>query len=53
VMIGDGVNDILLAQRAGAISCALLNGMSDREKLLRLAPDLVCESLADLKALFC
>lgn len=53
VVIGDGPNDILLAQRAGAISCAFLNGISDREKLLRLGPDIVCESLSDLKLLFC
>ncbi|MBW6485910.1 MAG: HAD-IA family hydrolase [Syntrophobacterales bacterium] len=53
VMIGDGANDILLAKRAGAISCAFLNGISDREKLLSLAPDFVCERLSDLKAFFC
>ncbi|MHB8828154.1 MAG: HAD family hydrolase [Syntrophales bacterium] len=53
VMIGDGVNDILLAQRAGAVSCAFLNGISDREKLIRLQPDIVCESLSELKSFFC
>jgi phosphoglycolate phosphatase len=53
VVIGDGPNDILLAQRAGAISCAFLNGISDREKLLQLHPDIVCESLSDLKELLC
>jgi phosphoglycolate phosphatase len=51
VMIGDGVNDILLAQQAGAIGCAFLNGITEREKLLALSPDLTCEKLSDLKTL--
>jgi phosphoglycolate phosphatase len=49
VVIGDGPNDVLLAQSAGAASCALLNGITAREQLLRLSPDIVCERLADLK----
>jgi len=53
VVIGDGPNDILLAQGAGAISCAFLNGISDREKLLELDPDIACERLSDLKAMLC
>jgi len=53
VMIGDGVNDILLAQGAGVVSCAFLNGIGDREKLIRLQPDIVCESLSELKSFFC
>lgn len=52
VVIGDGPNDVLLAQNAGAISCAFLNGISSREKLLQLRPDMTCESLSELKALF-
>jgi len=52
VVIGDGPNDVLLAQNAGAISCAFLNGISSREKLLQLVPDMTCESLSELKALF-
>jgi phosphoglycolate phosphatase len=52
-VIGDGPNDVLLAKRAGAISCAFLNGISDREGLLQLGPDITCESLSDLKAIFC
>jgi phosphoglycolate phosphatase len=53
VVIGDGVNDILLGRNAGALSCALLNGITGRDKLLALAPDLTCETLSDLKALIC
>jgi len=52
VMIGDGVNDILLAKAAGAMSCAFLGGLTEREKLLSLAPDRTCEALAELKNLF-
>lgn len=52
VVIGDGPNDILLAQGAGAVSCAFLNGISGREKLLSLNPDMTCERLSDLKSLF-
>jgi len=53
VVIGDGVNDLLLARKAGALSCAFLNGITGRDKLLALAPDLTCETLSDLKTLLC
>ena len=53
VVIGDGVNDILLGRNAGALSCAFLNGITGRDKLLALAPDLTCETLSDLKTLLC
>ena len=52
VVIGDGTNDVLLAKNAGAISCALINGLGDREKLLELKPDYVCEDIRDLIDLF-
>ncbi len=52
VVIGDGNNDVLLAKNAGAISCALMNGLGDREKLLELKPDYVCEDIRDLIDLF-
>jgi phosphoglycolate phosphatase len=53
VVIGDGVNDTLLARNAGALSCAFLNGITEREILLALSPDLTCENLSDLKRLLC
>jgi phosphoglycolate phosphatase len=53
VVIGDGVNDILLGRQSGALSCAFLNGITERDKLLALAPDLTCETLSDLKTLLC
>ena len=53
IVIGDGLNDVILAQKAGAISCALLNGMTAREKLLELYPDISCETISDLKDRIC
>lgn len=53
VVIGDGINDVLLARHAGTLSCAFLNGITGRDKLLALAPDLICEALSDLKYLLC
>lgn len=53
VVIGDGVNDILLGRNSGALSCAFLNGITEREILLALSPDLTCEKLLDLKRLIC
>jgi phosphoglycolate phosphatase len=47
-VIGDGINDILVARNAGAISCAFLNGLTERGKLLSLHPDWTCESLSEL-----
>jgi phosphoglycolate phosphatase len=52
VVIGDGVNDILLAKNAGLLSCAFLNGLTGREKLLNLKPDDNCEHLLEIKELF-
>lgn len=53
VVIGDGENDILLGRNAGAVSCAFLNGITGRDKLLALTPDLTCEKLSDLKTMIC
>jgi phosphoglycolate phosphatase len=49
VVIGDGVNDILLARNAGALSCAFLGGFTERDALISLVPDLICETIADLE----
>ena len=49
VIIGDGVNDVLLAQKAGIISCCYLNGLGKRDELLRLVPDIVFEHFKELK----
>ena len=52
VVIGDGVNDVLLAKNTGVLSCALLNGLGDRDRLLCLDPDYYCEDISELKELF-
>ena len=52
VVIGDGVNDIKLAKNAGVISCALLNGLTERNILLALKPNFICENLSELMSLF-
>jgi len=52
VVIGDGINDILLAKNTGTVSCALLNGLGDRARLLSLRPDYCCEDITQLKELF-
>ena len=52
VVVGDGVNDIMLAKNAGVLSCALLNGLTGRDILLALNPDFACEGLSELMTLF-
>ena len=49
LVVGDGVNDILLARNAGARSCAFLNGLGKREELLSLRPDFTIEKMIELK----
>jgi len=53
VVVGDGINDVLVAKNAGMISCAFLNGLGSREELLSLEPDFICEDLFDLTQYFC
>ncbi len=52
VMIGDGINDIMLAKNTGVLSCALLNGLTRRDILLGLEPDYACEGLRELIKIF-
>jgi len=49
LVVGDGVNDILLARNAGARSCAFLNGLGKRKDLLNLRPDFTIERMIELK----
>jgi phosphoglycolate phosphatase len=53
LVVGDGVNDILLARNTGVRSCAFLNGLGNREELRRLRPDFVIEKMIDLKNIAC
>jgi phosphoglycolate phosphatase len=52
VVIGDGVNDVMLAKNTGVLSCALLNGLTHRDILLALDPDFACEGLRELIKIF-
>jgi phosphoglycolate phosphatase len=52
VIIGDGINDIAVAKNAGILSCAYLNGLGDRNALLKMEADLYCESLLEINMLF-
>jgi phosphoglycolate phosphatase-like HAD superfamily hydrolase len=53
LVVGDGINDILLARNTGVRSCAFLNGLGKREDLLLLQPDFVIEKMIDLKDIAC
>ncbi len=52
VVIGDGVNDIMLAKNTRVLSCALLNGLTPRNILYSLKPDFACEGLSELIKIF-
>jgi phosphoglycolate phosphatase len=52
VVVGDGINDVLLAKNVGVISCAFLNGLGSREDLLALCPDYTCEKMHELIDIF-
>lgn len=52
IVIGDGINDILLAKHTGALSCALLKGLTPRDTLMSLNPDFYCEDISELKNIF-
>jgi len=52
IIIGDGVNDILVAKNSGILSCAYLNGLGNRNDLLKLKADYYCEDLLEINSLF-
>ena len=52
VIIGDGVNDIMIAKNSKTLSCAYLNGLGNRQELLSLNADYYCESLMEINTLF-
>jgi putative hydrolase of HD superfamily len=49
IYIGDHVNDILAAKEAGVISCAITTGFHSRDEYDAYNPDLVVDSLKELK----
>jgi phosphoglycolate phosphatase len=52
VVIGDGVNDILLARNTGTISCALFQGLSAGHILRELKPDFACNDIREVMGIF-
>lgn len=51
VIIGDGMNDLVLAKNSGILSCAYLNGLGKREDLLEAKADFYCDNLREIKSL--
>jgi len=52
LIIGDGINDVILAQNSGILSCAYLNGLGKREDLLAARADFYCEDLLEINSFF-
>ncbi|MGB5219102.1 MAG: HAD-IA family hydrolase [Smithella sp.] len=52
LIVGDGINDVMIARNSGILSCALLNGLGNRADLLKLNPDYYCEDILELNSLF-
>ena len=52
VMIGDGINDVIVAKQSGILSCACLNGIGNRQDLLNLKADYYCEDILEINLLF-
>ena len=52
VIIGDGVNDIIVAKNSGILSCACLNGLGKRNDLLNLNADYYYEDILSLNHYF-
>jgi len=52
VLIGDSVNDVAAAKNAGVLSCVHLNGLGNREAMLKMGADFYVEHLAEIQALF-
>lgn len=48
LMIGDTVNDILAARRAGAFAIGVLSGFGERRELERAGADLILDRAADM-----
>jgi phosphoglycolate phosphatase len=53
VIIGDGINDIVLAKNSGILSCAYLNGLGKPADLLAADADFYCKNLSEISSLFC
>jgi phosphoglycolate phosphatase len=52
LMVGDGINDIMVARKSGILSLALLNGLGKRDDLLEQKADYYCEDILEMNSLF-
>jgi len=52
VLIGDSRNDVAAARSAGVLSCVHLNGLGNREAMLKMGADFYFEHLAEIQSLF-
>lgn len=52
LMVGDGINDLMVAKNSGILSCAHLNGLGKRNDLLNMNADYYCENLIEMNSLF-
>lgn len=52
VIIGDGINDIILAKHSGITSCVCLNGLGCRQNLLSASADYYVENILEIKLFF-
>ncbi|HQP06747.1 MAG TPA: HAD-IA family hydrolase [Smithellaceae bacterium] len=52
VLIGDSVNDVAAAKNAGVLSCVHLNGLGNREAMLKMGADFYVEHLTEIRSHF-
>ena len=50
MIVGDGINDIMVARNSGILSCAYLNGLGKRNDLLNLNADYYCEDILEINS---
>lgn len=52
VLIGDSANDVAAAKNAGVLSCVHLNGLGNREAMLKMGADFYVEHLTEIRSHF-
>lgn len=52
VLIGDSANDVAAAKNAGVLSCVHLNGLGNREAMLKMGADFYVEQLTEIRSHF-
>lgn len=52
VLIGDSANDVAAAKNAGVLSCVHLNGLGNRDAMLKMGADFYVEQLTEIRSHF-